>query len=307
MKSDSRKTKSRFKNRLKGKIAVLVIKLVGSLPLFLAQSFGIVLGRLSILFNTREVKIARRNLELCFPELNDDSRKSLLHTSFQHSGMLVCEIARIWCSDSAWAASHIKQVYGEELLEQALSQKKGIVIILPHLGNWEMLNAWLTPKMELIAMYSPAQLREVDEFMLKGRSRTGLKLAEASPKGIVKLITSLRSRENLIILPDQEPGRQNGIFAPFFGIEALTMTLISKLLHKSGAIPLLVYVQRKDVGQGFDIVIKNVSEAILDSDMYHSVSALNQAVEDAVREVPEQYMWGYKRFRHRPEGEQGLY
>jgi KDO2-lipid IV(A) lauroyltransferase len=292
---------------LKGWIAASAIRLVGAIPLNLGQRFGSVLGRLMVVLNGREVKIARRNISICFPELSEDEIEEFLNKSFQHAGMQLLEIAHLWVSPPKRSLSLIKKVKGRELFEKAKQGNKGLIIILPHLGNWEMINAYLLEDTPIRAMYSPAKLKEVDELMCKGRAQTGLALSAANAKGVSLLITTIKKGGNLAILPDQEPPRDSGEFAPFFDKEALTMTLISKLLLKTGANAVIAYAKRLGPGKGVEVIFKEVPKEIFSEDLRTSVSALNIAVEGAIRENPEQYMWGYKRFRKRPEGEPALY
>ncbi len=306
-KNNSKQKESENPNSLKGWLAALALRLAGKIPLAVSQRLGVALGSLMLLANTREVKIARRNLELCFPELGVDERVALLKQSFLHSGMQAFEIAYLWHAPAKGSLDLVESVVGEEHLREILSNKNGLLLILPHLGNWEVVNAFILQRMKGIAMYTPARLPEVDKIMRHGREKTGLELAEANKKGVVKLLKTLNAGGNLFILPDQEPDRSGGAFAPFFGRQALTMTLISKMLSKSQASPLLAYAQRLGPGKGFRIVFRTLPEGIRDEDLECSLTALNQGVEDLVRESPEQYMWGYKRFRRRPKGDEKLY
>jgi len=201
----------------------------------------------------------------------------------------------------------VNEIEGLDVLQVARDKKQGILLILPHLGNWELVNAYILQEMEMMAMYSPAQLPAIEKLMREGRERTGLKLAEANAKGVVKLIKTLSSGGNITILPDQEPSLIGGKFAPFFQREALTMTLISKILQKSNATPLIAFVDRKGVGRGFKLIFRSVDERINPEDVLVSLTALNKSVEETICERPEQYMWGYKRFRKRPPGQESLY
>lgn len=260
-----------------------------------------------LLVNTKEVKIARRNISLCFPDMSEHEKSLFLRKVFEHGGMQLFEIAFLWKSAPEKSLSYVSVVTGEDILDEAIQEAKGLIIILPHLGNWEMMNAFLCKQIDIRAMYSPAKLPEVDRLMHKGRSKTGLNLSPATVRGISSIIQNLKKGGNVLILPDQEPIKDSGEFAPFFGIEAYTMTLISKMLRKTNARALLAYVKRLEVGEGFELIFKSVPDEIYSEDLRTSLTALNKCVEDAIIENPEQYMWGYKRFRKRPEGEKKLY
>jgi KDO2-lipid IV(A) lauroyltransferase len=132
-------------------------------------------------------------------------------------------------------------------------------------------------------------------------------LAATDAGGIRTLMSALRRGEQIGILPDQDPKGGAGVFAPFFGIATKTMTLLPKLAGKSGAAVLVAYAERLSWGRGYRIHFLPLDEAIYDRDEVVAVTALNSAVELAVRQNPEQYAWNYKRFRSRPEGEPSLY
>jgi Kdo2-lipid IVA lauroyltransferase/acyltransferase len=141
--------------------------------------------------------------------------------------------------------------------------------------------------------------------VLKGRTRFGAQLVPTDTKGVRALFQALAANELVLILPDQDPRDSGGIFAPFFGIQANTMTLASRLAQKSGAIPVLAIAERLSWGRGFRMhyLPLEIDEKSLEG----HVAAINRAVEQAIRCYPEQYQWSYKRFRTRPEGEGEIY
>lgn len=300
-------SKTSFADHIKGELAALAIKLFGALPISTGQKLGFYLGKCMLLLNTREVKIARRNLDICFPNFSKEQKQLLLKETFINAGMQIFEIAYLWTNKANKGVDLINEIEGLDILENARAKKNGILLVLPHLGNWELVNAYMLQRMQMVAMYSPSRLPAVESIMIAGRERTGLKLAEANAKGVIRLIKTLKSGGNITILPDQEPALSGGEFAPFFQTEALTMTLISKMLQKSNATPIIAFVYRKGVGRGFKLLFKEVSPNICSDDLRSSLTTLNQAVEACIREFPEQYMWGYKRFRKRPEAGKSLY
>jgi len=159
----------------------------------------------------------------------------------------------------------------------------------------------------MAALYSPPHVKEFEDYMVKVRGRMGSELVRGDRRGLARLITLLREGEVAGILPDQSPRGKGNAYAPFFGLEVRTMTLVSKLLQKSGAKPLMTYSERLKDGQGFRLVIRECEAGIDDDDPVVATSALNRSVENCVREAPEQYQWEYKRMRHRPPGELNPY
>jgi KDO2-lipid IV(A) lauroyltransferase len=123
-------------------------------------------------------------------------------------------------------------------------------------------------------------------------------------KGVAELLRALRAGDISGILPDQVPDISGGVYAPFFGVPALTMTLVSKLQHKTGARVLLGVARRLQgaAGHGFEIVFREPDPEIYAGDIPASLAALNRSIEALVSETPEQYQWEYKRFRRQPDG-----
>jgi KDO2-lipid IV(A) lauroyltransferase len=156
-------------------------------------------------------------------------------------------------------------------------------------------------------MYKPPQSAAVDSLMLAGRTHLGMALAPTDTGGIRILLAALKRGELIGILPDQDPKEGAGVFAPFFGIATKTMTLLPKLAARSGATVLVSYAERLAWGRGYRIHFLPVDGAVNEKDELAAVTALNQAVEQAIRQSPAQYQWSYKRFRSRPEGEASLY
>jgi KDO2-lipid IV(A) lauroyltransferase len=143
--------------------------------------------------------------------------------------------------------------------------------------------------------------------MKQGRQRLGGKLAPTDVSGIKQLLKALKQGEMIGILPDQDPRKSGGVFAPLFGIQANTMTLLNRLANKSGATVLIGFAERLPWGKGYHIHLLPLPEAIGGKDIELSARVLNEGVERAIRLAPSQYQWSYKRFRTRPKGEEPLY
>jgi len=159
----------------------------------------------------------------------------------------------------------------------------------------------------MTSLYRPPKLTELNDFLVSARRRTGNTLVPTTAFGVKALYASLKKGNMAGILPDQDPG-PSGIFAPFFGIQANTMSLVTKLAQRTHAPVIIAYAERLSWGRGFITHIHAVdSQEITDANSVAAASALNRAVELCVREKPEQYQWIYKRFKKRPQGEQKIY
>jgi KDO2-lipid IV(A) lauroyltransferase len=284
-----------------------LVALLAVIPLPLQHAVGGFLGSLFALFPNRHRRITLRNLALCFPQLSERERARLLVLSLRETAKAILETAIMWRAGRERLQKLIRGVEGEELLHAAIEQGRGVIIASPHLGSWELIGQYLLMQHPLTCMYKPAENAALDRIMFEGRSHLGMDLAPTDVGGVRILLGALKRGELVGILPDQDPRDGAGVFAPFFGIATNTMTLLPKLAAKSQATVLVAYAERLPWGRGYRIHFLPVDSAVNDKDDVRAATALNQAVETAVRQSPAQYAWSYKRFRTRPEGEPSLY
>ncbi|WP_303909329.1 lysophospholipid acyltransferase family protein [Thiohalomonas denitrificans] len=284
----------------------ILMRAFAALPLPLAHATGALLGWLAELFPNRNREITRRNLELCLPDLSPGERHRLERRSLIETGKTLAEAPQTWCGEPEEILSRIESTSGESAVKQALSEGRGVIVAGPHLGAWEVIGLYLGAHYPITSLYRPPDSAALERLMTTGRERTGARLVPTDAKGVRALLKRVSRGEMVGILPDQDPGYEAGVFAPFFGIPALTMTLVPKLAAKSHALVVVGFAERLP-GGGYHIPFVPVGDTIYDPDPAISATALNQAVEQAVRHCPEQYQWSYKRFRRRPEGEPGLY
>jgi KDO2-lipid IV(A) lauroyltransferase len=281
---------------------ITLLRLAGKLPLRAAQSVGRFLGLLSWISRSQYRIITDINLKMCLPELGAEQHQHMVRSSLRHTAQTMMEIPLMWEWPVERCMGLIREIEGEELLAEAKKDGRGLLLLAPHLGNWELTGLFFSSRYRMAALYSPPHIQEFEDYMIKVRGRMGSELVRGDRRGLARLITLLREGEVAGILPDQSPRGKGNAYAPFFGTEVRTMTLVSKLLQKSGAKPLITYSRRLKDGQGFKLVIRECEPGINDPDPVTATTALNASIEKVVREVPEQYQWEYKRFRHRPPG-----
>ncbi len=281
---------------------ILALKLAGKLPLRAAQLIGRLLGTLGWLTNSKSRKVTETNLRICFPELSADQRQDLARSSLRHTGQTLMEIPLMWEWPVQNCLDLIREIEGEHLVEEVMAKGKGLVLLAPHLGNWELTGLYFSSRYKMAALYSPPHIREFEDYMIRVRGRIGSELVRGDRRGLARLITLLREGGVAGILPDQSPRAKGVAHAPFFGLNVRTMTLVSKLLQKSGATPLMVFSERLKEGKGFKLVIRKCEPDLDAQDPVIATSALNLSIEHCVREIPEQYQWEYKRFRHLTPG-----
>ncbi|WP_049631397.1 lysophospholipid acyltransferase family protein [Cellvibrio sp. pealriver] len=284
---------------MKDHLAPLIFKLLALLPLGLLRALGSLIGRAMWWSNSRAAKVTRENIELCFPDLSPAAQTALARQSLQETAKTAMEAAAIWRQPWSWLQSKIVTMEGDEILRAKLAEGKGVLVLAPHHGNWEVVAPYLASVANLTAMYQPLDNPKMDELVLAGRSKLNITMAPTNRKGVMMLFKALQGGTIVGILPDQVPARDAGIeIAPFMGQPALTMTLVQGLVQRTGCAVCSCYAER--VAGGFKIVVMEADAAIYSEDLHTSVAGLNESVAACVRRAPAQYQWEYKRFRRLP-------
>lgn len=252
-------------------------------------------------FDARESRVARRNLELVYPDMPPARRDALHQAILQSTARQTLETLRFWTQPPARNLRHIARIHGAEHYDAALAAGQGVIVLVPHYGNWELLNQWLVSRGPFAFVYAPRESAVGNAFLLRARGNAG-KVTQVRAEGtaVRHLLKILKAGGSLAILPDQQPKRGDGEFAPFFGIPALTMTLASRLAERTGAALLLAWCERTCPDLRFELHIEPASARIADPDLGVAAAALNADVERVARRDPAQYQWTYKRFTIRP-------
>ena len=278
------------------------LQLCAWLPLAVVQAIGSLFGIAMNLFPTRMRDTTRKNLQQCFPDLSDREVRQLTARSLRETARTALEMGKCWLLPLEKVLSMIRDVEGLEVLQQAQEQGNGVILLAPHLGNWEVFGYYFTEQLPATFMYQPPKNPFFDKMIKAARSRGNARLAPTNRQGVAALLKTLKSGEMVGLLPDQEPGEDGGEFADFFGTPALTMTLVSRLVEKTDARVICGFARRLPGGKGFKLIIKAADPLIYEADLGRSVTGLNRSVENCVREAVDQYQWEYKRFKRRPDG-----
>lgn len=286
----------------------------GKTPLPLLQWLGYIAGTIIWMSGTRMSKVARINIDRCFPNLSKSERRKLVRRSLQETGKTMLETSRYWTQANKTCLGDIKFIEDEELRAQLnhphdlnkTKKPRSIIIIAPHLGNWELMNHYLGIHWPITHMYQPARPRRLNQLIQSCREKTGTEFVPADMTGIKTQLKALAHGKNIGAMPDQEPEPHTGIFVDFFGIPALTSQLVAGLCLKTDCIPVIASCCRLKSVRGFKINLKplNINR---DCSLQESMKHLNEGIEAVIREYPEQYLWSYKRFRTRPAGEEEFY
>jgi len=279
-------------------------------PLWLLQAVGGAMGTVLAILPSQARSRSLINLKLCLPELSDRERKRIARKALATMGGMVFETGLLWSLNREEMLGLVRQVHGQEHMDAALAKGKGIILAMPHLGSWEFLCFYIAAQFTetpMTAMFRPSRVREMDTLLVEGRGHLGALMVPAGVFAVRSLRRALSRGEFVIVLPDTDPKVGQSVFAPWFGVPANSSTLLPRLAHDSGASVLCCFAERLPNGQGFDMHFAPGHEAIGGEDIPLAVAALNKDVEALIRRKPEQYLWRYRRFKRRPEGEPPLY
>ncbi|RDZ27495.1 lauroyl acyltransferase [Lysobacter silvisoli] len=255
----------------------------------------------------REARVAAINLELAYPELLPAQRQQWQRAVLRTTGRQILETLRLWTRPHAHNLRLLRETHGTQLFDAALASGRGLIVAAPHYGNWELLNQWLASRTPLAILYRPPESRIGEAFLNIVRADIGDRVTQVRAEGsAVRQLWKLLNAGGVVgILPDQQPKAGDGEFAPFFGVPALTMTLLSRLAGRTGATVLFAYCERidtRDGAPGFALRIEPAPPEIGDDNLATATAALNAAVERIARRDPAQYQWTYKRYTLRPPG-----
>lgn len=284
--------------QLLGRLMFIAAACLGRLPLWLQRGMGSFGGRLAHALNTREAKVARRNLEIIAPQCPAGERETQVGEILRATGRNGMETLRIWTRSRRSNLRLIKSTQGEGLLDSALAAGKGLIIAAPHFGNWELLIECLAARAPFTLVYRVPEKPAGDVFLRLARAGDNVQLVPAETNAMRPLWKALKDGGMVGITPDQQPKFGGGEFAPFFGKSALTLSLIPKLAARSGAPVLFAWAE--PVPGGFDVYFEPAPETLVNADLRVATAAMNQRVESIARRDLRQYQWTYKRYTLRP-------
>ena len=251
--------------------------------------------------NASIMRTVRINMALVAPSLSARQKQALTKDIIYHQCLTSIESIKSWAMPPEWSIAQIRNVYNKEFLLEGLASPNGMLAIVPHLGTWEMMNAWLNQFGSPTIMYKPVKGDTTNEFVLQGRSRLNATLVPTDGSGVKAVFKTLKQGGFSIVLPDHVPDPSGGVVVPFFGVETLTSTLASKLASKTKCALVGLSCIRRDDGRGFDIYCYKLDDpALYDRNAETAAHALNLAMQHMIEDKCSHYMWGYRRFKHIP-------
>ena len=269
---------------------------------FIAPPVATILWYLS----PRKRRVTRINLRAVYPDMDAGQRNRIARASMTQYVRGVLEAGMLW----HWPLDRVLDLFDEtestELFHAAQRAGPGVILAGAHAGAWELLGLFMQKHVNGAILYKPGRQADVEEMLLEKRRRAGAQLVPATSAGLRSIFKFLKSGNTVALLADQEPTLGEGQFAPYFGIETLTGVLVPRMAQRIGVTVLFVTCERYKGGR-YRVHIFKADEAIYDKDMRVATTAVNHGIEQCIEVAPAQYLWAYKRFRNRPDGEKSLY
>jgi Kdo2-lipid IVA lauroyltransferase/acyltransferase len=287
-------------------LGVGVMRALAVLPLPVIAILGHGLGAVLYYLHPPRRRIAQRNIARCFPELTPQRQQALVRAHYRGFGQAALDIGISW-----WARGErlkrLVRLRGYEHYEHAQRAGRNIILLAPHFLGLEMGGMRLSLERPLVTVFRPPDNHVLARAMWRGRSRFGMLLVEHN-KPLTALVRQVKSGKPLYYLPDQDAGRRSGsVFAPFFGIQTATFAVLGRLAGMVDAAVIPCWTRQLPGGAGYEVVFEAPLAEFPTGNAEEDARRMNQAIERAVRECPEQYFWLHKRFKTRPRGEPKFY
>jgi KDO2-lipid IV(A) lauroyltransferase len=269
---------------------LIVYRLVSRWPLVLLHGVGALLGWLTWLASPTYRRRFAEHAALA------GYRFAQVRPAVAHAGRMALETPRLWFGPPV-----PMQWDGAEVTDAAYAAGKGVIFLTPHLGCFEITAQGLAARYgaahgPITVLYRPARQPALARVVEMARQRDGLETAPTTLAGVRQMMKALRAGRAVGLLPDQVPPEGMGQWAPFFGRDAYTMTLAARLALQTGATPLLVWGARLPAGRGYCLHFRALSEPLA-ADLPQAVVQINREMERLIRECPQQYLWGYGRYK----------
>jgi KDO2-lipid IV(A) lauroyltransferase len=280
------------------------MRLITLLPMRVIWVLGTILGAFFQLFPSKLKRVVRINIGLCFPELGKEGQRRLEQHHFRTLGVSILSYGLSWWSSAARLRRLVK-MRDRHHYDNALAAGQSIILLAPHFLALDVCGVPLSTERKMITMYRQSRNRIIDS-LLKKRARYGAVLFERK-SNLKALIRYIREGRPFYYLPDQDPGGAESVFVPFFGVPAATVTAFSRIAKITNAVVIPCYNRILPWGRGFEVRFEEPFRDYPSDDPEKDARRMNEEIEKAVRKNPEQYLWGYRRFKTRPAGSPPVY
>lgn len=268
---------------------VTLLRMVAALPLPFLHAAGRLLGRLAYAFPGKYRDRLRANAaQAGYPQ------PAFARRAAGEIGAMILEMPRVWFRNEQSLGKVVSDDYA--IVEAARAEGRGILFLTPHLGCFEITARYLARQMPMTVMFRPPRKAALAPVLETARNTSAVNAVPATMQGVREFVRTLRRGESVGMLPDQAPGVGDGVWAPFFGRMAYTMTLPGKLASQTGVAVILTAGERLPGGRGWRIHYARVPGPLPDSPQ-EQATLINGAMESLIRRFPEQYLWGYNRYK----------
>jgi KDO2-lipid IV(A) lauroyltransferase len=275
-------------------VLVLVLKLAARLPLRVLHGLGAVAGELALRFGSGFARKIDRHLEIAGLARDDRTGRLRRRSVAREIGKGAFELPAVWFRPTEASAALVTAVHGWQHVDAARAAGRGVLFLTPHLGCFEAAAIHAAVRVPITVLYRPPKLAWLEPLMRAGRGRGLGALAPTTLGGVRQLLRALRAGEAVGLLPDHVPGFGEGVWAPFFGHPAYTMTLAGRLQQATGCVVLLAFARRLPRGAGYRLTLEPIDANLSGPD---GTARLNAALEALIRRCPEQYLWSYNRYK----------
>jgi Kdo2-lipid IVA lauroyltransferase/acyltransferase len=282
-----------------------VIWLIAHLPLGWIFALGRGLGALTSRLRGERRKVAERNLQICFPQLDDAERARLLDASLRDLGLMLVEFALAWMASPRAIGRVPCSVEGLEHLTACRERGQGVLLVGAHFSHLELCARLVSQRIRIAGMYRVMDSAVFERAVLRARLRyADVMFTKDDIRATVKY---LKRGGTVWYAPDQDMRGKDSVFVPFFGISAATITATHHLARLSGAAVIPFFHRRNADGCSYSLRLEAPLDNFPTRDAVSDTARINELIERMVREAPEQYLWVHKRFKSRPPGEPAIY
>ena len=272
----------------------LMLMGIGGLPLWLAQLLGGCGGIIALLFSKQFRELFNKNYSRAMA-LHGIKQRPLIAAAA--SGMLFMDSLWIWYNPKK--ALTKTQFINWEMVDKAIQHGRGLIILSPHLGGFEIIPRYIAQHFPATIMFRPARQEWLNEIVVLGRAYPNMNFVPANLQGVRAMTRTLKEGGAIALLPDQVPSSGDGVWASFFNQNAYTTTLPARLSNRNQTPVILFSAIRKSLGQGWVVEVRLLEPFSENSEK--AAVQMNQAIEEAILKAPEQFIWSYNRYKH-PEG-----
>jgi lipid A biosynthesis lauroyl/palmitoleoyl acyltransferase len=255
--------------------------------------------------NAKRREIARVNLGLCFPGLDPGAREQIVRRHFRVHGQCLLDMSLVWWARPVFLDRYIK-VEGLDHYRAAVDQGRPVILLTGHFSGLDIAGPVISRHFPQVGLIKPVKNPLVDWFIARGRRRFAGRVF-LRDKGLRPVVRALQSGYGFYYLPDEDFGPERSVFVPFLGTVAATITALSRLARITNAAVLPTSVMRVSSREGYRIMIGPALENFPGDDERDDAARMNAVLGEMIRRAPEQYMWTFKYFRTRPDGQASPY